>query len=344
MPSNQTVVAFRLSALGDIALTTGVLDYWHKKRGLSFIFITRPGPAEILRGHPAIKQIISLDGNELKGMNWFKRAGELAKQFSGLPLIDLHGTLRSRILCLRWQEAVHRYPKFGLQRRLFNKFRLRSMRQTLEATCVTQRYALALEKSAPKPSELLPHIALAVDETAKGTLQLMTATGAGEPGQDKVMALHPYATHPEKAWPREHWIELASKLSQAGVKWIVIGRGNAPLFPGDQRDFTNSTSLRETCALLRAANVLITNDSGPMHLAAGVGTPVIALFGPTARAWGFYPQGAHDLVLEQELDCRPCSLHGKNRCTRGCVCLNDISPASVLDAVLTTLSPDQEAN
>ncbi len=341
MPSNQTIVAFRLSALGDIVLTTGVLDYWHKKRGLSFIFITRPGPAEILRGHPAIKQIISLDEAELKGLNWFKRAGELAKQFSGLPLLDLHGTLRSRILSLRWQKAVHRYPKFGLQRRLFNKFRLGSMRQTLEATCVTQRYALALEKIAPKPGELLPHIALAAAETAKGTLQLMTATNAGEPGQDKVVALHPYATHPDKAWPRHHWTELASKLSQAGVKWIIIGRDSAPLFPEYQRDFTNSTSLRETCALLRAADVLITNDSGPMHLAAGVGTPVIAMFGPTARVWGFYPQGMHDIVLEQDLDCRPCSLHGKNQCAKRCVCLNDISPATALDAVLTALSNDQ---
>jgi ADP-heptose:LPS heptosyltransferase len=70
-----------------------------------------------------------------------------------------------------------------------------------------------------------------------------------------------------------------------------------------------------------------------MHLAAAVGTPVVALFGPTTREWGFYPSGPCDTVLEQDLDCRPCSLHGTSRCQRRGQCLEAVSPADVLKAI-----------
>lgn len=348
MPDLSTAVIFRLSALGDIVLTTGVLDYWHTTRGLSFIYLTRPGPAAILGEHPAIKQIITLDGLELKGKAWLNRAGQLAREFKGLPLIDLHGTLRSRILSLRWKGPVHRYPKFGLKRRLFNQFGTNSIRLTLEETCVTQRYALALEDEPPVPDEVLPSIPLTAAEIGQGAVSLAATMGATMNGTanarwdkdrgGRIIALHPYATHPDKAWPRQHWLDLAALLTQAELPWVVIGRDTAPLFSNDPRDLTNRTNLRETCGLLKGADVLVTNDSGPMHLAAGVDTPVVTLFGPTAKAWGFYPQGPYDRVLEKDMGCRPCSLHGKNQCPRGKACLTSISPQETLEAVLATIS------
>lgn len=78
-------------------------------------------------------------------------------------------------------------------------------------------------------------------------------------------------------------------------------------------DFTNRTDLRQLIALLAQADALVTGDSGPMHLASGVSTPVVALFGPTCREWGFFPTGENDRVLQAPLACRPCSLHGQNR-------------------------------
>lgn len=346
MPISQTAVIFRLSALGDIVLTTGVLDHWHRTRGLSFIYVTKPGPDEILQGHPAIEQIITLDKAELSGSAWLRRAGELARELRGRPLVDLHGTLRSRTLSLRWKGPVHRYPKLGLERRLYHRFGSAFLRRRLEQTCVTQRYALALDSTAPDAGQLLPKITLTPAEAAQGAVALSAATARNlETAQNQtqgetrpIIALHPYATHPDKAWPREHWLELAAKLSQAQIPWVVMGRDDSPLFPGDPRDLTGATTLRETCALLAAANVLVTNDSGPMHLAAGVGTPVAGLFGPTARAWGFYPQGRRDRVLERDLPCRPCTLHGDNQCSRRRKCLADITPDETLSAILSILS------
>jgi ADP-heptose:LPS heptosyltransferase len=93
------------------------------------------------------------------------------------------------------------------------------------------------------------------------------------------------------------------------------------------------TDLTGLAALLKRARVVIANDSGPAHLAAAVGTPVVALFGPTHEAFGFVPCGPAVRVISRDLPCRPCSVHGGTRCPRGRrACLDDIAPAEVLAA------------
>ena len=71
-----------------------------------------------------------------------------------------------------------------------------------------------------------------------------------------------------------------------------------------------------------------------MHLASAGRTPVVALFGPTGPEWGFYPEGPLDVVLETDLPCRPCSLHGTATCKNTQRCLRDIMPETVLTAAL----------
>ena len=335
-PASQTCVAFRLGALGDVVLTTGVLDYWHREHNLSFIFITRPGPAEILLGHPAVERVIVPDEADLKGAAWIGAAARLASRFKGRPLFDLHGTLRSRILAGRWKGPVYRYPKFGLSRRLFHRLRWASLRERLESTNVPQRYALALENTPPPTRELLPRIELA-DAEIEQAQALLAPLDLHPSRQRPLVALHPYATHPDKAWPREHWQSLAALLDAQDLDWIVVGRDGSPLFPERANDLTNRTSLRTVCALLSLTDALVTNDSGPMHLASGVGTPVAALFGPTSRAWGFYPTGIRDVILERNMSCRPCTLHGDNECTGGRQCLRGIEPGDVFTALLGML-------
>lgn len=330
LPENWAV--FRLSALGDLVLTTGPLAWWHRHRGLRFTVITRTSLVPVLAGHPAVDRVMGLDDAALRREPWMIQARRLAGELSGLGLLDLHGTLRSRLLSAVWKGPVRRYPKAGLTRRLYRLTRWGFLRRGLEALNVPQRYALALEQEAPPAAELLPLIRLTPEELARGA-QLASAAGA-LPG---FAALHPYATHANKAWPREHWLALTELLGQVGIPWLVLGRDPEPLFPGDPRDLTNATDLRGTCALLARAGVLVTNDSGPMHLASAVATPVAALFGPTSRAWGFYPAGPRDRVLEREVPCRPCSLHGAQPCPEGRVCLAAIAPGQVLEAVQNVL-------
>ncbi|XXJ19046.1 glycosyltransferase family 9 protein [Desulfovibrio caledoniensis] len=331
--AEHPAVVFRLGHMGDVALATGVLSHWHERTGQTFVFATREANLPLLANHPAVAGTIGLTKADLTDAGWLRRTGELARQYAGSMLVDLHGTLRSRILALRWKGPVRRYPKFGLARRLFERTRSDRFREKLEALNVPQRYALALDQHTPSREAVLPRIYLAEAETRAAERHLSPISCQGPR-----VALHPYATHPSKQWPAENWIRLAALLDAKGINWFVVGRNETPLTSGHERDLTNKTDLRATCALLERADLLVTGDSGPMHLACAVGTPVVALFGPTARAWGFYPAGNKDVVLERDLPCRPCSLHGARKCARGFECMTETRPETVLDAVLASLA------
>lgn len=334
LPQKWLVV--RLGAMGDVLLTSGVLEYWRRQRGLEFVLLTKAPWAELLAGHPAVSKILPLDGKRLTTGAFSRFARDLAQEYRGWGLLDLHGNTRSRLLALFWKGAVRRYRKMALERRLYGLLRTqgvrRRLRGRLEAVNVPQRYALALEEQAPAVEELAPRIWLGNDELARAREKLQSLRAEGRP----LAALHPLAAHVNKTWPAQHWLELLQGLREAGWGWYFLGRGQLPhelRQVAGEPCFVNATSSRESAALLAVSDVLVTGDSGPLHLGVAAGTPSVALFGPTARVWGFYPPPPH-VVLEENLDCRPCSLHGKKRCKHDGRCLEQITPERVLQAVL----------
>lgn len=315
---------FRLSSLGDVALTSGPMRRWHEQRGWTFSVLTRPAFAPLFRHNPAVCGVISPTAEELRPPRLFFFMRRLAADCRGLGLLDLHGTARSRLLGLFWQGPVRQAPKFALRRRLFLLRRHPEAAAALRACSVTQRYTLAVEGQAPPARELLPLVYLTPEEK-EAARSMLSGLFPAFP-DTRPAALHPYAAYSRKTWPPDYWRALTGELERAGLNWFVIGQGPG-LFPGDARDLSNRTDLRSLCALLAEAGALISGDSGPLHLAGAVGTPVLALFGPTTAEWGFFPAGPEDLVLERPLPCRPCSLHGRGACGLDGLCLKSIAPA-----------------
>jgi ADP-heptose:LPS heptosyltransferase len=320
----------RLSALGDVTLTTGVLAHLAETRGWRFHFLTRKAYAPVLMHNPHVQKIVVPEEPGLRGAGWLSTARNLAGHYRGWGLLDLHGSLRSFFLRRFWKNTAAVYPKMRLERRIFDRIRLGWAERRLLEYNVPQRYALAVTDEAPPASELRPRV-YPTPEERTWAKEKLAAAGVGE----NAVALHPYATHAAKAWPREHWRRLVELLDEKGQDWFVIGRttGEA-LFDDHPRDMTFETDVRRTCALLEASRTLVTNDSGPMHLATAAGARVVALFGPTHRAWGFFPSGENDVVLERDMKCRPCHLHGGRGCRRGEECLRAIPPQEVLEAIL----------
>ncbi len=335
LPKNWVV--FRLSALGDAILATGVLRYWHSVYGWRFHVLTKEAFVPVFDNNPAVDGVIPAAAENLvmpRMGNWF---AELARQYRGFGLLDLHGSIRSALLAARWHGPVRRYAKYGFARRVFLLSGGRAYKNVLRSANVPQRYALAVAKKTPAAAELAPVLYLTDAERmwAKSFLANLLPDGVLKTAPDplaQLVAVHPFAAHAHKAWPEERYKELVFELEKRGIPWLALGRGEA-LFPGDPRDLTGRTSIRESAALLAAASALVSGDSGPMHLATAVGTPVIGLFGPTTREWGFFPSGSRDRVLERALPCRPCSLHGRKRCPRGGECLASIDTGTVLTAL-----------
>ncbi|MFH2204675.1 MAG: glycosyltransferase family 9 protein [Elusimicrobiota bacterium] len=143
---------------------------------------------------------------------------------------------------------------------------------------------------------------------------------------DRVVGVHPGSVWPTKRWLPARFAALCGRLARdAGVRIILIGgggdrelcRGIAERSGADIIDWSGRTTLAELLALAPHLKLFITNDSGPMHIAAAHGVPTIALFGPTTRELGFFPYGEGHRVLEAELGCRPCGLHGRRACPEG---------------------------
>ena len=321
-------LAVRLGSLGDVVLTTGVLDAWQKRSGAKFVFLTKNAFAPVLSGHPAVREIIEVPENALNTRGWINFCRGLALEMGHLELIDLHCSLRTAFLKAVWPTRCHSYPKLALYRRLFRVSGKRFFQKNLLSSDVPARYYRTLYHLPHYSLDLRPRIFLSAGEKQAAGKMLLDICG-----NTPVLALHPYATHPAKAWPAENWQTLISLLVARQISWVIIGSSHKPLMPHNLRDLTSKTDISRTCALLSRCSALITADSGPMHLAQAVNTPVVAMFGPTTREWGFYPTGKKDTILEKEMPCRPCSLHGRTHGHCAASCMSSIQPEEVLSAI-----------
>lgn len=167
---------------------------------------------------------------------------------------------------------------------------------------------------------------------------------------------------PAKRWPRERFVAAAVEIQRrTGCRWLLLGgpgdtalaaslaneilaaaksgaRGDRPVSPdGWVLNLAGRTSLRELCAVLKACRVVLTNDSGPMHVAAAVGTPVVVPFGSTSPALtgpGLPGDPRHHL-LQSGVPCSPCFLR---ECPIDFRCMRDLTVARVVEAVLESVA------
>jgi heptosyltransferase I len=164
--------------------------------------------------------------------------------------------------------------------------------------------------------------------------------GRWHPEGARWIALLPGARWDNKRWPVEHFQELVRRLPGPveDVKFVILGAksdcalGAAITGANPYRclDLTGRTSLPETIEWLRLCELVITNDTGPMHVAAALGRPVIALFGPTdPRNTGPYGQAKQVMQLT-EPPCVPC-MSGQCHYERPLACLRDITPELVCE-------------
>ena len=202
-----------------------------------------------------------------------------------------------------------------------------------------------------KPDPLPPHIAVATSEVAAIQDRFSFPRNASE--RPLLFGLNAGAEYgPAKRWPRDRFIAAAIALQrQTRCHWWIFGsqadrplasgiaseiQSGAASASGKVQSLAGQTSLRELCAGLKACDLVLTNDTGPMHLAAAVGTPVIALFGSTSpelTAPGL-PGDTKHVLLKSDVACAPCFLR---TCPIDFRCMNNLTVDQVVAAVMNTV-------
>lgn len=322
MPTLVIQTAF----LGDVVLTTPLLSAIAAHDGPVDV-VTTPIAAPLLETHPAVRKVIAYDkrGSDRGWAGVRKLARRLkAEQYQRTYLP--HRSLRTAALGIL-ARIPSRIGFSGTWSFLYTEARPKPV-----LGHETDRLlALANEPPGAYPPHLRP---TAADEQAAAAV----ITGG-------FVALAPGSIWGSKRWP--YYGELAQRLTEHIPVVLVGGPGDAELGEEIRRaakggegrhklvNACGRLTLRESAALIGQASLLVTNDSAPLHLATAMGTPIVALFGPTVTEFGFGPLRAGDVALGvDELQCRPCSPHGPPQCPLGHHrCMRELTVAAVIAAI-----------
>lgn len=316
------ILVIRLTAMGDLILLTGPLRELKKQRpDYEIHLLTTELGHELLSGSTDIDRFHVLpDGAGLL------QSLRLYFSLDSYDFIfDMQGKAKTQMLRFVVSGAFKTINKQNKERRAFVK-----NRQYREALTdhVVQKYfaplARYLDLETPWIEELRPKLMANPLVFNKQDFDFT-----------KAFVIHPYASQANKAWP---WAQnLIQELDNEGQSVVIIGQSEEPLNVELKNglNLTNKTSPREMIAIIQACKGLMSTDSGPMHIGVAVNKPVLALFGPTTREFGFAPQFDNCTILENvSLDCRPCHVHGGNHCPlQHHNCMKGISVEQVKNAL-----------
>jgi heptosyltransferase-2 len=189
------------------------------------------------------------------------------------------------------------------------------------------------------PAPVAPLIAVSPEERAG--IQKRVGTW-----DQPLVGLVPGAEYgPAKRWPEEKFIAAATEIqTQTGAVMVLLGgKGDTEIaarivaaLPGRAINLAGATTLRELCAALQACRVVVANDTGPMHLAAAVGTPVVGIFGSTSPelTGPGLPGDPRHCLLAAEVPCRPCFLRA---CPVDFRCMGSLAADAVAAAALARM-------
>jgi len=310
----EKILVIKLRAVGDVVLSTIVLANLRAAFPKSRIdFLTESASKEILLSNPALNQVIVVEKSRLSGLSFFKRLKQNLRVLKNVRnqkydyVFDFFGNPRSAFIT--WISAA--------KVRVGYDYRVRRL-----------AYNVVVASRANKVHEADWHLdALSALNLPTNSRQLDVSIGRGSQnfaetfwtqakldGQ-RTIALNFSGGWPAKRWPLDRFAHLADRLQEIYDANILIIWG-----PGDreralelQSLATKKTilipeaNLAQLAAILEKADVLVTTDSGPMHIAAAMGTPCVALFGPTnAKLQGPYGD-IHEVVLKTGLECLGCN-------------------------------------
>ena len=327
------ILVIRFSSLGDVVLTTALFPNLRARWPEAEITVlTKPAYANVFDNNPSVDHVRLFDPTRQTFL-------QLATEIRGEgfdTIIDLHGNMRSWVLRLLASAPVTvAVEKAAIARRMLVYFKrrprslARSVRERI-LDCLVPLEAPVVNQD----TQLFPVV----------TPSLLLAHGI-DPDK-KLIGIAPGAMHNTKRWSPERFAEAANRLGAFPNAMVVIvgdksdravAERVSKLISAPCKNLVGWTDLKELIAIVSQFSILLTNDSGVMHVAEALKVPLVAIFGPTVRSFGFAPYRATSRVSEViNLGCRPCSLHGDDECPlKHHLCMEDVD----VNAVLYAASP-----
>lgn len=340
----MTAIVLQTAFLGDMILTTPLLVRLAERGAVDVV--ATPASAGLLANHPAVREVIVYDKRGADaGIGGLRRIADRVRATGARTAYLAQGSLRTAALA-RLAGIPERVGFISSPGRVLYTRRVPFQRDL--------HHAARLSMLASTPGETLPasyRPTLYPGAAEHATVDALLARNGVDAGTP-LIALAPGSVWATKRWPGYDALaaQLVGRIAPGSVpaaRIVVLGAANdAPLAAlvhdavaraggAPVVDATGQLSLLASAALLARAQVLVSNDSAPLHLASAMNTPTVALFGPTVPAFGFGPLADRRAILGHEgLTCRPCDAHGPQTCPLGhWKCMRELEVSTVATEV-----------
>ena len=342
----QTVISriliIQTAFLGDVILCTPLIKAARKLFPNSFIsFLLIPETKNVLENNPHLNEILVYDkrGKEKGLKNFIKQVRRIKKKDFDLAIIP-HRYIRSALLA--YLAGIPQRIGFdkGTGSFLFtHKVTYQNDLHEVDRNLrLVKDFSHDLSDGAP---ELFPS-----PEDFSYASQLLQDAGVKE--NDRIVGIAPGSVWATKRWLPERFAQVSDLLTkEAGSKVVFLGSKQderlcleiATFMEKQPVILAGKTNILQSAAVISKCQVILSNDSAPVHIASAMKRPVVAIFGSTIPEFGFGPYGEDYTIIEKKMECRPCGIHGKNRCPKKHFrCMTEITTREVFEALLTQLS------
>ena len=341
------ILIVKMSAIGDVIHTLPALTALRRHYPAAQIdWLVEDTAADLLRGHPALSGVLVwrrrlfaqlfAAGKLLSATRLFFRSLQELRRTRYDLIIDFQALLKSSLWIFlaqgRRKAGFGKGMEHAENSHLFLNERIPAPSMEIHALDRGLKLIEALGIDSSRVVYDVP-----TDEiTAKALLE-----EKGIHPHRPLIAINPVAKWPTKLWEPEKFGKVAERLLSQGYQVVFTGSpqdsamideiGHSNKAPMIRLD--GQTTLKTLAALYRSSRAVITTDTGPMHLAAAVGTPVVALFGPTAP-WRTGPYGDGHVVVRAGLSCSPCFMRACHTVAfEKMACMKRITVGEVVEAV-----------
>jgi len=333
----KRILIVRTDRIGDVLLSTPVIKALRDRYPNAYIaMMVSPYAKEIVDGNPYLDEVIIYD-KDGKHKSWrrsMKFARRLKKKKFDLALV-LHPT--NRVHLVTYFAGIRKRVGYDRKLGFLLTDRIKHTKQLGEKHELEYNFDL-LKYLGVEPQDLNLFMPLKPESEDWVDEVLMQNNIAAT---DRILAIHSGASCPSKIWPNERFAEAAEKLAQkykfkililAGPKDIEKAKAVEAKLHTPAINLAGRSSVSQLASILKRCALFISNDSGPVHIASAVGTPVISIFGRAQaglgpKRWG--PRGKKDIFLHKDVGCIECLAHN---CVKGFKCLKAITVDDVISA------------
>lgn len=342
------IIVLRFSAMGDVLMTVPVIDSFARQHpDVRITVASRPWAKPIFSLLPKNVYFVDVDlKDRYAGYSGLNKLGRRLLALQPTHIADLHDVLRTKWLRLRFSVAGLKVAHIKKDRRARKAF-LKAEEKQIQKSGF-EKYADVFHRLGFKDFKI-DFKSLFPEGGAEMATALPVFDVSKRPERNWV-GIAPFAAHRGKIYPLPLMEEVVSKLStESDIRIFLFGAGAqeratleewAAKYPHVESMVGQLNDVGEELALISHCRVMLTMDSGNMHLASLAAIPVVSIWGATHPYGGFfgYGQNMADALQDTELTCRPCSLYGNKECQFGDYrCLTAIKPDEIVEKVKSKL-------